>query len=406
MIHSLAPADPPRSDSRRARPFEGESPAARAIRALASEYTLKRTEALVEAGRINAIWGGSTWESPLVYACGCVPVGFGELWREHSKEAEAVGEEAFQIPSEFCSMIKTMAGRFHLRRDSRIKRVLFFGGYCEPLIILELIKRDGYDIFTVEGLTAFHEEEKRPEVIAFLVRELERAALWLSGRPLDHEQLAAQIRFKNHILEKIRKILELRLKAPFHLPAGPTMLMLNGSNHAFGNPTRYVEILDLAIDELREAHTPPNVRPFIPLVLAGGAAGGAGLIRAIEESNGVIVGWVMTGTTSYREDVPPLESLAHYLFDSQRKGELGEGAGTSCTNRRVRLEELVRRTGARGVISSTTAGCPYGSIVQQFERTHFKRIGIPTVSLESTVHREPPTEEQIMKVKTFIEMLS
>ena len=46
------------------------------------------------------------------------------------------------------------------------------------------------------------------------------------------------------------------------------------------------------------------------------------------------------------------------------------------------------------------------SIVQQFERTHFKKLGIPTVTLESTVHKEPPTEKQIMKVKTFIEMLS
>jgi hypothetical protein len=28
------------------------------------------------------------------------------------------------------------------------------------------------------------------------------------------------------------------------------------------------------------------------------------------------------------------------------------------------------------------------------------------VALEGTVHNEPPTEEQVMKVKTFIDMLS
>ena len=31
---------------------------------------------------------------------------------------------------------------------------------------------------------------------------------------------------------------------------------------------------------------------------------------------------------------------------------------------------------------------------------------LPIVTLETTVHDQPPTEEQITKVKTFIEMLS
>jgi hypothetical protein len=33
-------------------------------------------------------------------------------------------------------------------------------------------------------------------------------------------------------------------------------------------------------------------------------------------------------------------------------------------------------------------------------------MGVPMVALENTVHNQPPTEEQITKVKTFIEMLS
>jgi hypothetical protein len=50
--------------------------------------------------------------------------------------------------------------------------------------------------------------------------------------------------------------------------------------------------------------------------------------------------------------------------------------------------------------------CPYASVVQQLERNYFKKQGIPMVALEGTVHNEPPTEEQVMKVKTFIDMLS
>jgi benzoyl-CoA reductase/2-hydroxyglutaryl-CoA dehydratase subunit BcrC/BadD/HgdB len=377
-----------------------------ALEEMSRRYTLENTEALVAEGKVSAVWGGSSWEAPLVYACGHVPIGFAELWRHGSKEAEAVGENVFQVPPEFCSMIKAIIGRLHLRRESRIKKILFFGGYCEPAIVFELAKKDGYELFTIEGLTAFKEEEKRPEVIAFLVKELERTAVWLTGKPVDQDRLRAQIQLKNRVLGKIRRILELRLKAPFHLTAIPTMRVMAGSNHFFGNAERYLEVLDLLIRELQAATRVAEERSYIPLILAGGAMGGPGLINAIEESNGVIVGWIMTSTTDYREDVPPLEALAHYLFDSQRKGELGEGAGTSCTNRRVKVEELVHQTGARGIISSFTGGCPYGSIVQQFERTYFKKIGIPTVALESTVHKEPPTEEQIMKVKTFIEMLS
>jgi benzoyl-CoA reductase/2-hydroxyglutaryl-CoA dehydratase subunit BcrC/BadD/HgdB len=33
-------------------------------------------------------------------------------------------------------------------------------------------------------------------------------------------------------------------------------------------------------------------------------------------------------------------------------------------------------------------------------------LGIPLIALETDVHREPPTEEQIMRVKAFVEMLS
>jgi benzoyl-CoA reductase/2-hydroxyglutaryl-CoA dehydratase subunit BcrC/BadD/HgdB len=101
-----------------------------------------------------------------------------------------------------------------------------------------------------------------------------------------------------------------------------------------------------------------------------------------------------------------LESIAHYLFDAQVKGELGEVAGASATYRRVRLEELVKRTRARGIVSSFITGCPFGSLVQSLEREYFKKQGVPLVALETTVHNQPPTEEQIMKVKTFIEMLS
>ncbi|MGA7829391.1 MAG: 2-hydroxyacyl-CoA dehydratase family protein [Terracidiphilus sp.] len=35
-----------------------------------------------------------------------------------------------------------------------------------------------------------------------------------------------------------------------------------------------------------------------------------------------------------------------------------------------------------------------------------RKMGIPYISLDTSVHREPPTEEQLTRVKAFIEMLS
>jgi benzoyl-CoA reductase/2-hydroxyglutaryl-CoA dehydratase subunit BcrC/BadD/HgdB len=74
--------------------------------------------------------------------------------------------------------------------------------------------------------------------------------------------------------------------------------------------------------------------------------------------------------------------------------------------RKYHIESLVRETGARGVIAGSVTGCPYGSIVPQLERTYFKNLGIPYISLETSVHQDPPTEEQLTRLKAFVEMLS
>ena len=228
----------------------------------------------------------------------------------------------------------------------------------------------------------------------------------MSDGPADMDRLRAEIVRKNRISGKLRTLLEWRLKAPLFLSAVPTLQFIVGSNHYFGAPAEFEQLLDLAIQELIEAAKRPTAEHYIPLVLAGGGGGGPGILQVIEESRGAILGWLMAESRLYREDIPPLESVAYYVLEGQARGELGEGAGTSATFRRFRLEELVHSTNAKGVISSAITGCPYGSIVQQLERTHFKKLGIPTIALETSVHSERPTEEQVMRVRTFVEMLS
>jgi len=89
-------------------------------------------------------------------------VGFDQLWFDDSRRSAAIAEDHFQVPGEFCSMIKAMIGRLHTDRDNAITRILHFASGCEPIsAVLELAKRDGYDVQTIETVTAFRDEEKR-----------------------------------------------------------------------------------------------------------------------------------------------------------------------------------------------------------------------------------------------------
>ena len=376
-----------------------------ALQSLVSRFSFNDIERRAKEG-LKAVWGGASWEAPLIYACDTVPIAMAELWRSQSREAEAVGERELQIPAEFCSMVKVVAGRLRLRTSDNIRKIIHFGGGCEPMNqVIEMMRRDGYDVYSIESLAAFHEREKRPEMIELLVSEFQRLARWLTGKPVDEQRLARELEKKNALLAKLRRVLELRRRNPLHLPSVPTVQLLNGSSHCYGDPVEYVRVLDELTGELERAPVLGPSEGYVPLVLAGGAVSPT-ILEVVEESQGAIVGWIVVGTVDYRTDVPPLEALAHYLLDAQARGELGEGAGSSATYRRNRIEALVRETQSRGVISTAVTGCPYASIVQQMERNHFKKLGIPLIALETNVHRERPSEEQIMRIRTFMEMLS
>ena len=378
-----------------------------ALAALARSHTVAEIEQLVSQGK-SAIWGGNSWEAPLIRSCDTIPIGIHELWREDSLHAEAVAENYHQIPSEFCSMIKAIAGRLHLRRNNAIKRVLYFGSTCEPIsMVFEFAQNDGYELFCIDAATAFKASECREELVKYLVHELERVAIWLTGKPVDLDRVREELKLRNKVNAKMRQLLNLRLHNPLYLRAGPTGQLLAASSHYYGDPDRFLAILDQLIGELESAPLQTPTQAVIPLVLAGGFASGPRLLQIVEESRGAIVGWATHGTSDFREDIPPLESIAHYLFEAQVKGELGEVAGASAIYRKTGIEQLVRQTNARGILSASVTGCPYGSVVQGLERDYFKKQGIPMVALEHNVHaEEAPTEEQITKIKTFIEMLS
>lgn len=384
----------------------GSSPAVKALGALVNNWNLERIEALAAQGK-RAIWGGMFWDSPLFRATDTIAISITELWRRDSKEAERIAEDHFQIPSEFCSMIKTMSGRWHLKRNTIINRILIFGSTCEPASMLEQhARRDGYEIHTVEGATAFKINERRDELVKFFANELRKATIWLQGKPVDEDRLAEEIRLKNQAIRKVARIMDLRLKRPRDLGSLPMMWLIFGTSSYYGDPAQYNALLDQILHDLEQAAQTPDPRPYLPLILAGQPPGGLSFFELLENAGAVLVGLVILGTALYREDVPPLESLAHYLFESQLRGELGEATGASALLRRRRIEELIEKTGARGLVSSAVTACPYASLVQQIERNYFRKQGFPIVALEHSVHNEPITEEQTMKIKAFLEQLS
>ncbi|MDR0535728.1 MAG: 2-hydroxyacyl-CoA dehydratase family protein [Puniceicoccales bacterium] len=376
---------------------------------LAAGWNLARIEELVRTENRRAVFGGFAWDSPLLRATGTIGVSIMELWRKDSKRAERIAERDYLVPPEFCSMIKTMIGRWDLlNASSPIRRILAFSSSCEPIgMVLEHARNLGYEIHTLEGATAFKTDERPEATVKFLANEIHKAGAWLQdGKPLDEERLGEEIRRKNAALRKVARILDLRLKRPFDIGSLPTMWLLGGTSGFFGDYERFDNILDRLIAELESAAKTPETRPYLPLILAGAPPGGLSFFKLLEEHNAVIVGLVLLGTALYREDVPPAESLAHYLFDSQLRGELGEATGASATLRRRGIEALIEKTGAKGLVSSAVTACPYASLLQQIERNYFRNKNFPLVALEHSVHNEPITEEQTMKIKAFLEQLT
>lgn len=352
----------------------------------------------------NAVWTRGLWESPLIYACDTIPVSFTEVGRLGSHEAITVAEDYYQAPVESCSMVKATLGEWYLRREKGINRILGYSAACEPYnIALEMMKKDGYDVHSIDTiyLPPTYDKRRYDEMVAYFVDELYRSVEWLTGRKLDEERLENEIHRRNELMRKVRKIMALRLKHPFYIRSLPTMFMLMGSGHYFGKPEEYGESLDLLIAELENATVNENdLKTAIPLVWSGGRGQEFGVYQAIDDAGGALLGWVIPTpfARDYREDIPPMESLARYVLD-------GQSAGASIFRRRV-VDEQVLKTGARGIFQYGYVGCSFSGIQREMFRTYFQKKGIHTISLEGSFQVGPPSGQLLTRVKAFVEMLS
>jgi benzoyl-CoA reductase/2-hydroxyglutaryl-CoA dehydratase subunit BcrC/BadD/HgdB len=363
-------------------------------------------EAAFYAGKKNAIYAGGGWEAPLIYSLDTIPIAYGEMGRLSDHETMSISEDNYQFPVETCSMVKCVVGQWHLRRNKKngIKRILGSSSACEPYnMAWEVMKKEGFDVHNIDVIyrsTSTH-GKRLDQLVDFFVDEIYGVVEWLTGsRKFDEDKLRFELKRKNRMLAKVRKILDLRLNHPFYLKTLPTILLLNvGLNAYFGKPEEYETVLDGLIDELSNREIDQSeIDRVIPLVWAGGTGQEFGVYEAIDQAGGALLGLRSVPMKAYREDIPPVEALARWMYDNSRGG-----AGLYWRNV---LEQEVSKVKARGIVLYGVIGCSFQSIDKEMWRSYFHDKGIPSINLEGSFQTGAPTGQLMTRVKAFIEMLS
>ena len=360
-------------------------------------------EAAHKAG-VPAVWASGFWETPLVYACGVKPVSFGELGRLADKDTMELSENYYQFPVETCSMVKCVVGQLHLRRGTSIKRLLGSSGMCEPFnLAWEVLRREGYDIYNIDvTFRAPGVNGKRLEdLISFFKNELYGVVEWLTGaRYVDEERLRLEIKRRNRLITKVKRVLDLRLSHPLYLKSLPTILLLNiGLASYFGKPEEFESMVDELLSELENRPVDQDeIARAIPLVWAGGTGQEFGVYEAIDAAGGALLGLRSVPFKLYREDVPPVEALVHYIYDNM-------GGGAAIYSQQI-LENEVKKVNARGLVLYGVIGCSFQSVDKEMWRNYFHQKGIPSINLEGSFQTGAPTGQLMTRVKAFIEMLS
>lgn len=352
----------------------------------------------------KAIWAGGGWELPLIYACDNISVPFAELGRLSGKDAITIAEDYYQLPVETCSMVKTTVGEWHLRRENGIRRIFGNGSFCEPFnLAWEVMRKEGYDVYNLDVVYRAPgvDGDKYEKLVKYFIEEIYDFAEWLTGsRGIDKDKLAFEIRRKNRLMAKVRKVMDLRLKHPLYIKSLAVMFFLTGLGSYYGKPEEYEQVVDELLEELENKEIDEEeIRNTIPLVWAGGRGQEFGIYDAVDEAGGALLGFVnVPYAKDYREDIDPVESIARFLLDGQQ-------AGASIFRRHV-VEAQIEKVNAKGLIQYGFLGCSFASIDREMFREYFHKKGIPSISLEGTFQVGAPSGQVLTRIKAFIEMLS
>jgi benzoyl-CoA reductase/2-hydroxyglutaryl-CoA dehydratase subunit BcrC/BadD/HgdB len=301
-------------------------------------------------------------------------------------------------------MIATVIGELYLRRETLVREIVVYGGGCEPMYIAwELLKEHGYTIHRVEGVYAppKGDEERKRQVIEFAASEFGALVETLTGKPVDEARLSFELARSNRLTDKLGRVLDLRVRNPYYLRSLATTLLIEGNSTYFGRPDEYEEVLDLLIEEMEASDIiPPPKGKVIPIAWVGHRGQEFGVYKAVDDAGGALF-FNAPGVghgRHWREDLPPLEAVGDFLTGGWARGNWAARFKT--------VENIVAKTGSKGIILYTYIGCSFGGFHNEIEREHFQKMGIPSLNLEGSFQVGAVHGQLLTRVRAFVEMLS
>jgi benzoyl-CoA reductase/2-hydroxyglutaryl-CoA dehydratase subunit BcrC/BadD/HgdB len=357
-----------------------------------------------QSGR-QAAWTTGVMEAPLMYACDTIPMAVYDVGRLGAADRTAeISDGIFDLPEETCSMVSALLGEWYLRRNNSVKKVVALSTVCEPVnMAYEMIKEFGFEIHRVEQVIrpVHGGEERLEEMVKFLASELEDVAVFLTGKRVDEARMRLEIIRLNRTTAKFREILKLRLGNPLYIKSLPVLFLLMGSAHYFGKPEEYESLLDQLIEELKAAEYIPSPHgKIVPLTWVGARGLEFGVYKAVDDMGGALLSWFTPNPYDriWREDIPPLESMARFILDYFVTG--------SPVNQIKYIENMIAETGSKGIFFYTYIGCPYGGLHVELFRDYFHKKDVPSSFLEGSWQVGAPSGQVLTRVRAFVEMLS
>nr|WP_294576922.1 2-hydroxyacyl-CoA dehydratase family protein [uncultured Rhodopila sp.] len=352
----------------------------------------------------NVIWTSAPL-FPVFYANDVLPIPISELGRLGSADALTAAEDTFHLPKESCSMVASILGEFYLRSGRTPPRLVVYNGQCEPLNLgWELLKDQGFDVFRIEAVNRPNVADDAARVAqlqSFFIDDIKQVSLWLTGKQIDENRLAAEIKRANRIIGKLRRILRLRLHNPLYLRSLATMYTLAGLSTYFGKPEAYEDVLDELIEEFEaNAAAPIPTGKLVRLAWVGGRGQEFGVYKTIDDAGGAVTAWHNADdwTRDYREDLPPLEAYADFIITGRTLG--------SPVRQQQRIEEFLPEFGAQGILFYGYIGCSFGSVHREIQADYFHCQGVPSIFLEGSFQVGPASGQILTRVRAFIEMLT
>lgn len=350
----------------------------------------------------NVVWFGANG-APLVYACDAIPLSPPDMARLGRMQSINDAVAFFQIPEETCYMVKAMIGGYYRFKDSACRKIVLSGMHCEPQLTVEsVMEKYGYRTFTLDTpkKPVSGSEERHINAQKHYRKEYEQLALWLNPNGYDKEKLHEELIRANRIADKLDYMVKQQQKHPSFMKALPTMLVLSGREHYYGQPQEYEKALDDIIAELESLPEGSYCETGVPLMWTGPRGVDFSVYNAIDVSGGQMVAWNLPTTSPrrYNLEIDPFDSLIEYHYFGKR--------GQSMLEAIQQDEKMFLESKAKGIIIYNTLGCTVSTTGIETKRRYFNDKNYPNLQISGTAQIGETTGQILTRIKAFVEMLT